>query len=177
MHKVFTSWRAFCRTESGSPAIEAGILFPMMLTMICGMMDVGVGIIVNMKVSNATQVVSDLVSRDTTVSDATINDAIIAGRLAMMPYDTDSYGIDVAGIQYIGTNLTPTVQWRRTQNMEANANVLQGSAGLGAQNEGVVAVTVTYNYEPFFAGSITDDISMSEESYVRGRKGLFISKV
>ena len=177
MKSAKSLFRRFYKDESGSPAIEAGLLFPVLLLMICGMMDVGVGLIVNMKVTNAAQVVSDLVSRESTVSDATINDAIIAGKLAIMPYQTTSYGIDIAGIQYIGTSLTPTVQWRRTQNMQANTAVIPHSQGLGAQNEGVIAVTVTYKYEPYFSASFMNTISMSEESYVRGRKGLFVSKV
>ncbi len=177
MKRAVSLLKTFWQDESGSPAIEAGLLFPVMLTMLCGMMDVGIGIIVNMKVTNAAQVVSDLVSRESTVSDTTINDAIIAGKLAIMPYDTTSYGIDIAGIQYIGTGLTPTVQWRRTQNMEANGAVVSHSQGLGAQNEGVIAVTVTYKYTPYFSASFLNPIEMSEESYVRGRKGLFVSKV
>lgn len=169
--------RQFLKEEQGSPALEAAFLFPMMVTMFCGVMDVGIGLMINMKVTNASQMVSDLVSRDTTVSAAVINDSIVAGRMAIMPYDTTPYGVDIAGIQFVGTTRTPTVQWRTTQNMSPNQNVTSRSEGLGAQNEGVIAVTVRYVYSPYFSSFLMNNVVMGEEAYVRGRKGLFISRV
>lgn len=172
-----TLFKKFLREEHASPAIEAGLLFPMMITLFCGVMDTGVLYVVNMKVTNASQMISDLVSRDTTISTGEINDAIVAGRMALLPYPADSYGVDIAGIQFIGTSKTPTVQWRTTQNMSPNQEVTSRSAGLGAQNEGVIAVTTKYVYTPYFSDFLVGSITMGEESYVRGRKGLFVAKV
>lgn len=168
--------KKFLRREEANAAIEAGFLFPVMVAILCGMIDIGVALLTNLKVTTSTQIVSDLLARDKSVNDAQIEDAINAGRLALFPYDTDSYGVDIVGIQYVGTGLVPTVRWRETLNMDENPDVLERSEGLGLQNEGVIAVTVEYFFRPYFAGFMLDDIQMHEEAYVRGRKGLFVQK-
>lgn len=165
-----------CKDDGGVAAVEAGFLFPVLMTILCGMIDVGSALVANLKVTNACQIVSDLLARDRTVNDAQIDDAVVAGRLALHPMVTASYGIDIVGIQYVGASLTPTVRWRETVNMEENDDVLARSAGLGLQNEGVIAVTVNYTFRPFFVGFVMEELNMREEAYVRGRKGLFVER-
>ena len=129
------------------------------------------------KATDASQMIADLLTRNPTVTDSDINDAIEAGRMAMMPYNTSSYGADIMGIQFIGSNLTPTVEWHPTPyNMDSNADMVDHAAGLGAEDEGVVAVTVRYVYEPYFSYYFTGPITMQEEAYARGRKGKFVTK-
>lgn len=168
--------KKFLVGEDANAAIEAGFLFPVMVAILCGMIDMGVALVTNLKVTTATQIVSDLLARDKSVNDAQIDDAVNAGRLALFPYDTTSYGVDIVGIQYVGSGLVPTVRWRETRNMTENDDVLERSEGLGLQNEGVIAVTVEYFFQPYFSGFMLNDIQMHEEAYVRGRKGLFVQK-
>lgn len=167
-------FRKWVRDEGATAAIEAGFLFPLLMVILCGTIDTGVGLITNMKVTNATQTVSDLLTRDVQVTPGMINDAIIAGEMALMPYSTTSYGVDIVGIQYVGLSETPTVRWRRTQNMAPNVDVLAKSEDLGDQNEGIIAVTVRYEYHPLFTSYFAGTYVMVEESYARPRKGGFI---
>jgi Flp pilus assembly protein TadG len=171
------SLKGYFKNEDGVAAIEAGLLLPVMVSMLLGSMDMGVSILTNMKTTNAAHMVADLLTRSDRVTNAEINDAVVAGQLAMMPYDTSSYGVDIVGVQYVGVPLTPTARWRETRNMEPNANILSRSAGLGLQDEGVVAVTVSYRFLPFFSGFIVGHIDMYEEVFARGRKGLFVQRV
>lgn len=168
--------RQLWRQDEAVAAIEAGFIFPILMMVLCGMIDIGAALIANLKVTNACQIVADLLARDRFTNDAQIADAVVAGRLALNPLNTASYGVDIVGVQYVGTNLTPTERWRETVNMEENENVLERSAGLGLQNEGVVVVTVNYTFRPFFAGYIMNDVQMREEAFVRGRKGLFVER-
>lgn len=165
------------RDENAVAAIEAGLLFPVMVIILCGMVDTGVGLITNQKVINASQIVSDLLTRQETVSDADISDSIVAGQMALQPYSTVSMGVDVIGIQFIGTLLTPTEIWRETRNMAPNDEALTGAAGLGLENEGLVAVTVRYTYTPYFSAFVAGDIQMEEVAYARGRRSLVVTKV
>ena len=165
------------RDDRATAAIEAGLLFPLLVLIMCGTIDIGMGCLINQKAINATQMISDLLSRSDTVSTANINDAVIAGQLAFSPYPTTSYGYDIASVQFIGTSLTPTVQWRVTNNMQPNTTITTKTAGLGQQNEGVLAVTITYTYHPIFTAFMVSPFVMTEESYARSRKGNFIQKV
>lgn len=169
-------WRQWLRDDSATAAVEAAFLFPVLVTILCGTIDVGIGLVVNQKVINASQMVADLLAREEDISDGEMDDAVVAGRMAIQPYSTASYGVDVAGIRFLTVNKTPTVQWRDTVNMEPNTDVTDGSAGLGLENEGVIAVTVRYFYEPYFGSFIIGNIQMEEVAYVRGRNGLFVTR-
>lgn len=173
MIKLFKTWLV---NEDANAAIEAVMVFPILIAMMFGIIDIGKGIIVNKKVITASHMVSDLLSRDDTVSDSALNDAIVAGELALGPYDTASFGIDIVGIQFIGGSAEPTEIWRDTVNMSENGNAVTGAASLGDEDEGVLAITVEYTYKPPFSSLITGDILMQEVSYVRGRASSFVSR-
>ena len=173
MPSLFRKW---LQRDDAVVAIEAGLLFPILVTILCGITDTGIGLIANQKVINASQTVADLLAREEDVTDSELSDIIIAGRLSLQPYDTTTYGVDVVGIQFNTPALTPTERWRDTVNMEPNMDVLEGSRGLGKEDEGVVAVTVRYYYEPVFSLYIVGGIQMEEVAYVRGRNGLFVTR-
>lgn len=179
MKKLFClkKFRFFARGDGGVAAIEAGFLFPLMMTVLCGMIDVGAALVANLKVTNACQIIGDLLAREGTTNDAQIEDAVVAGRLALSPMKAESYGVDIVGIRFLGSGLTPTVIWRETVNMEEDDGIVERSAGLGREDEGIVAVAVTYTFRPFFAGYVMGNIEMREEAFTRGRKGLFVEKL
>jgi len=148
-----------------------------MLILLLGTLDTGEAILINQKTINATQMIGDLLGREDSVSTAELNDAVEAGKLTMMPYSTQSFGVDIAGIQFVGGPNNPQVMWRHTVNMDPNILILENADGLGADGDGVLGVTVSYTYTPYFSFVLTGAIEMSEVSYVRGRRGLYIPKV
>ncbi len=179
-HKIFNIFslsKRFARNDSGVAAVEAAFLFPLLLLLLCGTYDTGRALLVNQKLINSVQTVADLLAREDEVSDDELNEAIAAGRLSLMPYATASYGVDVAGIEFVGASAVPGVDWRDTVNAEPNDNILTDAVGLGEQGEGVLGVTVTYTHTPFFSNVFTGDIEMQEVAYARGRRGLFITRL
>lgn len=168
--------RLFRRDDSAVAAIEAGFIFPLLVLILCGMMDTGVALLVNQKMITSCQSVADILAREMDINDAELNDAVVAGRLSLMPYPTASFGVHVAGIQFSGNNASAVIQWQDTVNTTANVDVVVGAAGLGIQDEGVVAVTTRYSHRPFFSSVFSGNIDMEEVAYVRGRRGLFITR-
>jgi Flp pilus assembly protein TadG len=164
------------KDDDAVAAIEAAVLFPLMASLFFGTIDIGAGLTLNQKVLNATQMVADLLARNQVVDDAALSNSVAGGQLALLPYNMNDMGYDVAGIQFVNATLTPTVKWRATCKMTANSNVVTGATGLGAQNEGVIAVTIKYIYVPYFSGFMTGNIDMQEVSYARGRKGGYVSR-
>ena len=162
--------------EKAIAAVEMALVFPFLITMLFGIVDIGQGILFNKKAISATHIAADLLARNISVSDDDVNQAIEAARLSFDPYPTGSFGIDIAGIQFQGAGADPTVVWRDTQNMAANEDVLTGSIGLGTEDEGVVAVTVVYTFDPPFAGILIGSIDMQEVAYMRGRITPFVSR-
>lgn len=173
---LISCFRKWLSCDGAAVAVEAGLLFPVMVSILCGVMDTGIGLVTNQKAINASQTVADLLAREEDVTDTELNDAIIAGRLSLQPYDTATYGVDIAGIRFVGETLTPTVEWRDTVNMEENVEIATSAEGLGLENEGVIGVTVHYYYEPFFSAFIVGGLAIEEIAYVRGRNGLFVTR-
>ena len=173
--KVFL-WSKWKEERKANATVEAALVFPIMITMLFGGVDIGMGLLINKKLISASQIAADLITRESFTTDDELDQAIEAARLAMDPYATGSFGIDVAGIQFQGADAQPAVDWRTTVNMLPNGDVLIDAAGLGAENEGVVAVTTVYTFTPPFGDILTGNIQMQEVAYARGRVTPFVSK-
>jgi len=165
--------KLWCR-DDGLAALEAALVFPLLLTMLVGVYDTGNAIIANTKLVHASQTVADLVTRTRSVSTADVNEAIEAGKLALEPMSTTTFGVDIASIAF-DSSAHASVNWRKTQNMTADPTVLNRVTDLADENSGVVVVIVKYTYHPFFVGFITGDIHMSEVAFARGRKSAVVT--
>lgn len=173
----FFRLKKWWQDERAAIAIEAGMILPLMAASLIGTVDVGIGIVVNHKVTTATQLVGDLLGRMEQVAIADIDNVVAAGTQALDPYDTTELGFDIVGIQFAGGPNAPTIRWRDTINMAPNPDVLTGASGLGNDEEGVISVTVEYLYEPYFTSVIAGVIEMQEVAYIRGRQGVYIPRV
>ena len=169
---IFKHWR--CK-EDGAAAVELALIFPILMTLLFGMIDIGTGLVVNKKVVASAHIAAGLLARELIVSTSDLDEAEIAAQLALNPYPRDSFGIDVASIRYDEDN-EPELIWRETRGMEPNANAELRAVGLGVEGEGVLVVSVHYVYEPNFSGFITGDIDMYEVAVVRGRRSAFIDR-
>jgi hypothetical protein len=149
--------------------IEAVMLIPIMVSLVFGLYDLGHGILINKKTVSAAHIAGDLIARKNVVSDADLAEAIEAAKLAIDPYDRGYFGIDIASITFQDED-TPSILWRETQNMQPNPDIPSDAIGLGFEGEGVLAVSVTYQYTPLFYKMFFERIEMKEVSFLRGRK-------
>lgn len=166
MKRIIKKWIA---DESGMAAVESAMIFPVMLVLLLGTFDLGNGILANQKAIRASQVVADLVTRNNTLSNAELNEAIMAGQLALHPFDPSSLGVDVVSIRF-DDNGDPEIVWRETRNMPPSPSVLTDVSPLATPNSGVVVSIIQYNFEPAFSGFVVDEIPMQEKAFARGRK-------
>lgn len=172
MFRQFSEW---WRDESGLAAIEASMIFPIMLALLVGVFDGGNAILANQKTVRASQVVADLIARSGNATDADINEAIEAGRLAFVPLPTGSYGIDIVSLRF-DEDANTEIVWRETVNMGSLPDTVVAVAALQEANEGVVMVTVDYQYDPLFVGFVFDTINMREVAFSRGRNAPVITR-
>lgn len=162
--------------EKAVAAVETAILFPVLISLMMAVYDLGQGVVVNQKTISASQIVGDLVARNEFVDQNLIDDIALAGQMALEPYASrnGSYGYDVVSVQFDEDD-DPVVLWRVTENMVADDTVIDRADGLGTEGEGVVIVSVTYQYTPFFTDFVVDTIDMTETAFLRGRKSSVIS--
>ena len=175
--KIKTSCSNFVRgwfeSEQGVAAVEAALVFPLLLTLLLGTFDMGNGILANQKAIRASQVTADLIARSSSVDTAMIDDAIQAGELAFTPLPSDTFGVDIVSISF-DDDAEPNIEWRDTRNMAPISDVLTRVASLAEAGDGVLVVVVEYEFEPLFAGFVIDNIPMQEIAFARGRTGAVI---
>lgn len=152
----------------GVAAAEAALIFPLLLTILLGVFDMGNAVLANQKTIRASQVTGDLITRMREVTNNDINEAIEAGRLALMPMPTDQYGVDIVSIRF-DEDAQGEIVWRETQNMSPMDDVLSKVSALATPNEGVVVVASEYNFEPVFTGFVINAVPMQEIAFTRGR--------
>ncbi len=170
--KILSRWK---REEDAIAAVESAFIFPIMLVLLLGVFDLGNAILANQKTIRASQVVADLITRENIVTDADINEAIEAGRLAFEPIDTSSYGIDIVSIRF-DENANSEIVWRETFNMPSLPDALAAVESLETASEGVVMVSVRYQYDPFFSGFAVGQIDMNEVAFSRGRRATVVAR-
>ncbi len=167
--------RRWGRHEGGVAYIEFSMIFPVMMVMLIGIFDVGNAILVNQKAVSAAQMVADLITRQEDVSTTELDQALMGGQLALMPFSTQPYGIDVISYRY-DQNDDPQQLWRETRNMTPLQDPDKTVKDLGVSGDGVVMVTVTYEYSPTFWKNVFGNISMSETAFARGRLSATVTR-
>lgn len=167
--RISGTMRRWWRGDRGMALIETTLLFPVMLSLLMGVYDLGQGIVVNQKTISSSQVMADLISRNQNIDMALLNDIVIAGRMTMEPYTAVAIGYDIVSISF-DEDEAPVVIWRVTENMAANATAVESTEGLGEEGDGMVIVTVNYQYIPFFSNFLFDRIDMSEVAFLAGRR-------
>ena len=172
---VIRTWiRNWWADRNATAAVEMVLVFPLMLTMLMGVDELGTGIVTDQKCIAASQMVADLIARNNTVTTAMLDDYINAGKLALDPYSTETMGFDIVSIQY-DVNNNPLEVWRYTVNMTPNNDGITRSIGLGTHGDGALAVTITYNYTPPISSFIVKNIPMEEIAFSRGRQTAVIA--
>ncbi|MCC6597247.1 MAG: pilus assembly protein [Alphaproteobacteria bacterium] len=174
--KLSGFFQRWLRARDGIAAIEAAMVFPLLMTLLLGTFDMGNAILSNQKTIRASQIAADLVTRTRSVDSAMIDEAIEASRLAFSPFSTNSYGVDMVSISF-DDDSNPQIVWRETRNMTAVADVLDRVSALAEPGGGVMVVVVEFSFEPIFAGFVVDEIQMQEVAFARGRKSAVVSRI
>ena len=171
---MFDILKKFKKSEDGNALVETAILFPIFLSLLMGVYDLGNGIVVNQKSIASSQIVADLVARNRELNMDTINDIVRAGRMALEPYDTSDFGYDIVSVQF-DEDGDSTILWRVTENMNPNDDgITTAETILELENEGLVIVTTEFGYTPYFAEFVTDQIDMREVAFLQGRRSSLI---
>ena len=171
---IYRFLKRWAREDDAVAAVEAALIFPIMLTLLLGTFDMGNAILANQKAIRASQVVADLVTRDRSIDASGLDEAVEAGELAFTPMDAITYGVDVVSIRF-DEDENAEIVWRETRNMPENSTVLTDVASLAEANGGVVVVTVQYIFEPTFADFVVGTIGMQEKAFARGRKSAVVA--
>ena len=108
----------FARDERGVSAIEFVLIFPLLVTMLAGTVDIGQALTVSRKMNQVVATLGDMTSQQGTWSTTDI-DAIVAGTATIIePFSKTDLKIDLA-ILDVDASLATKVNWARSYNKTA----------------------------------------------------------
>lgn len=174
--RLRNSFRDWSARSSGMIAAEFALVLPLMVALLFGAFDMGSALVINQKAIAASQMMADLASRTVAVTQDEIDDIVFAGQQAMRPYSLATFSYSILSIEYSDDEESPepTVCWDQGP-IETTQAMLDSTLPLAAPGEGLVVVTIDYDYEPVFATYLMDVINMREVAFARGRRSPVVS--
>lgn len=163
------SWR---KDENAASAIEFALVFPLLFTMMLGIWDVGHSLWAGQKAIAASQIIADIIAREISVTEDEVEEAILAGELAMAPFEVTSEKFQVLIVSAsFDEDEDASVVWKYPiDEDDVDEEVIDKIEALAVANEGILFVRVNYNYDPFFGDMIINAVNIQEESFIRGRR-------
>ena len=100
-------WRA---DERGSVAIESAIIFPVLVLIFLGMVEMSQAFTVKRRVQNVANSTADLVAQSQTVTTSDLNDIASIGAQLMLPFSSTGLTLTITSVAEDTQNKV-TVQW------------------------------------------------------------------
>jgi Flp pilus assembly protein TadG len=147
----------FISDNRGAAAIEMAMIFPFMLLLYFGMADLTGLVSLNRKITYASDVIGDLVTRKTdAVLKSEITDYYNASDLVMMPTPSANVRVELFGYRNTGTPTVPVIlQTWSTNNGKSSscgaAPSTSGMASLMTSGNDLVVARVCTTYTPYVA--------------------------
>lgn len=140
--------KRFAGDERGVSAIEFVLIFPLLVGMLAGTVDIGQALTVSRKMNQVASTLGDITSQQTAWT-ATDIDAIIAGSASIIdPYNKNNLKIDLA-ILDIDSSLVAKVNWARGYNKTAltknSASPVTIPANIASSGVQLIAVKATFS--------------------------------
>jgi len=168
--------RKLRRDDSGMAAIEMAFIFPAMIIMLIGLVDVTDGMSANRKVTITANTLGDLVSQEPgTTTQANLSGIFTAAIETMVPYDGSAVGLEIFTFRKVGAN-APELEWQYLQGTSCGAapGVTADMTDLMAQGNDLIISRTCYNFSYILGTLFTGNTSfkMTDEMTLRPRKSL-----
>jgi Flp pilus assembly protein TadG len=169
--------RRFKPSEQGVTLIEFALIFPVMILLFIGLVEFGEAFSVNRKISNAASTVSDLISQESSITNAELQDIAIVASEIVKPYRTAPFSMRIISVVANDTNTRATVAWTYPAGSPAVGSVypLPGGQRLTEANSSLIVAETSYAFTPsvgYFVGSIT----LNGVAYFRPRLARTVAK-
>ena len=166
---------SFGRKKDGVVSIEAALLFPMMILLLLGTIDVTHAISLKRKVAVAASAVVDLTTQQSTnVTVAELDEFIRAADAIMLPFSSADTNVDLVAFRRDGNNVNQ--EWSHSRGGCGGAPPSLSGATLEAltqEENDIVVARVCLNFQPLVGYIMGSGSWQVEESVAqRPRNGL-----
>ncbi|MEL6435369.1 MAG: TadE/TadG family type IV pilus assembly protein [Pseudomonadota bacterium] len=95
---IFMRMRSFRRNNRGVAAVEFALVFPLLLTMYIGTLEISMGMTVNKRVARVASTIADLVTQQDELSRSELHAIMRLSESVMYPYDTTKPKVLIIGV-------------------------------------------------------------------------------
>ncbi|WP_431324029.1 TadE/TadG family type IV pilus assembly protein [Rhizobium sp. YTU87027] len=160
--------RKFLRNGSGASAIEFVIVFPIMIVLLAGTVDLGQALLVNRKMNQIAATLGDMISQKATWKEADVNAIIVGAASIIEPFDTSDLTIQLAVVD-IDSNLAASVDWAQAYNTTAlskgAASPVDIPSEVASADVQLIAVNATYTLTTPFSSLLESITGMTSYHY------------
>jgi Flp pilus assembly protein TadG len=173
-------WRA---DDRGSAAIESAIIFPVLVLIFLGMVEMSQAFTVKRRVQNVASATADLVAQSQSVTTSDLNDIASIGAQLMLPFSSTGLALTITSVAE-DTQSKITVQWScswsslsSSANCSATGAAYTGlPAGLLSQGQSIIIGQTSYPYTPRIGEFLTGGLTFTASSYYRPRLAASVVK-
>lgn len=161
----------FARDRRGLAALEFALIAPMMIVVLFGAIELTELLATNRRAENTTASIADVISRDTTVSNAEVSDLWSAASALMYPNASGPMKMRVSSIQ-VETASSAKVLWSEAANgytARSKGSAMTLPAGMMVAGTSVVIAESSYNYVPPIGVFLDIAINLNHIEYRRPR--------
>jgi hypothetical protein len=164
--------RKFTNDVRGVAAIEMAIIFPVMVILYIGLVDVTNLLMVNRRVTLTTSTLADLVTQaDSTITTADIDGVFESARAIFEPMPVDGISLNLWAFRM--EDGSPTLQWEYTNGVTCGDAPAGGDDMESLMEDGndIIVGRVCYNQEAILGSLFSaDTIELEDELMLRPRQ-------
>lgn len=175
----------FFRNRDGIVATEFALMVPILLLLLLGGFEMTRFMLVHQKAEKVSYTVADVVTQNTSITNAQLAQIITAAAQIMQPYTFGSNGVVIISSVYqSGTVNPPTVNWQYTGGGTLSRSSQVGSVGGNAtlpggltlnDKDNIIIAEVYYVYTPVFSGGVVGTQDIYKSTVFKPRLGALTS--
>jgi len=161
----------FTRNQEGVSAIEFAFIFPLMVTMYLGAVDISQVLTADRKITTLASTAADLVAQAETLSADDLADIYDAASEILMPLPDVDLTIVVTSIE-IDSNGDPQLDWSDAYNGTPRSSVsdLTIPDGMIEAGGSVIYAEVIYLYDSILTEFVGQDFELDDSFFLRPRQ-------
>lgn len=171
--------------QRGVAATELALVFPILLILLLGGMDMTRYLLYQQKIDRITFSISDMVAQSASVTKVQLNDIVLAAGQIMQPFTFGSNGVVIVSSVYKDPNQAyPTIRWQYVGGgglaRSSKVGIVNGTpklpGGLTLNDKDNVIITETYFvFDPTFNSGFISKGDIYKEAVYKPRLGALLS--
>lgn len=161
------------RANSGLAATEFALLFPMMLVMIFGSIDLVQGFSAKRKLANTVASIAEIAAREESLTQNNIDNLFEIGELSMKPFDSGKLNIVLTGLKTdpLPNDGTGKVHWscKHNQGTPRTRNTKISMPPVMVDGAYLVNAAISYEFVPLSAYVFKTSFTLTDEVTFQAR--------